>query len=287
MILVTGATGHVGRAVVGQLVSLGRDVAAMVRDVDIARERLPAGTVLRVADYEDVSALKGAFGGIDELVLISSDGEADTVMRHHANAIDAAAAAGIRHITFTSIIDIDERSPFYYAPVYRDAERRLERSGVPSTVLRCGLYFDFILDHWLEPSLVTGELALPAREGRVAAVSRDDVARAVAAMTAEPGKVSGIHMLTGGQAPDFGEIAACYGKAINQQVRYRSCSAEEYMASASAGFEDPWPQAFSSLCASIAENRYSRVSRDFTTITGKEPESLRDFLRRLVPGSFV
>jgi uncharacterized protein YbjT (DUF2867 family) len=123
MILVTGATGHVGRAVVCRLASLGHDVVAMVRDVQAASRRLPSGIALRVADYEDASALKRALAGIDDMVLISSDGDASAVMRHHANAIEAATATNIRHITFTSIVDTDELSPFYFSPAYRDAER--------------------------------------------------------------------------------------------------------------------------------------------------------------------
>jgi NAD(P)H dehydrogenase (quinone) len=101
----------------------------MVRDVQAASRRLPSGIALRVADCEDASALKRALAGIDDMVLISSDGDASAVMRHHANAIEAATATNIRHITFTSIVDTDELSPFYFSAVYRDAERRL-RSAV-------------------------------------------------------------------------------------------------------------------------------------------------------------
>jgi len=137
MILVTGATGHVG-AVVSRLASLGHDVAAMVRDVQAASGCLPSGIALRVADYEDASALKRALAGVDDMVLISSDGYARAVMRHHANIISAATAAGLRHITFTSIVDVEPRSPFYYAPVYRDAEGRLEDGGIPTAIIRCG-----------------------------------------------------------------------------------------------------------------------------------------------------
>jgi NAD(P)H dehydrogenase (quinone) len=76
MILVTGATGHVGRAVVCGLASLRHDVVAMVRDVQAASRRLPSGIALRVTDYEDASALKRALAGINDMVLISSDGDA-------------------------------------------------------------------------------------------------------------------------------------------------------------------------------------------------------------------
>lgn len=280
MILVTGATGHVGGAVVDRLVSLGHDVVAMVRDRRTAAGRLPPGLALRVADYDDASALRHAFAGIDEVVLISSDGDAGAVMRHHANAIEAAAAAGTRHIVFTSIVDVDNSSPFYFAPVYRDAERRLAACGVPTTILRCGLYCEFILDHWLSPSRVSGELALPAGDGRVAPISRDDVAAAVAAVAANPGKTADIHVLTGSPALSFGEMTAIYGETLASQVSYRPCAMDEYRALASARLEDPWPCAFSTLCASIAEGRYSRVSDDFAALTGRAPESFRDFLRR-------
>jgi NAD(P)H dehydrogenase (quinone) len=80
MILVTGATGHVGRAAVCRLASLGHDVVAMVRDVQAASRRLPSGISLRVATYEDASALKRALAGIDDMVLISSGGDASAVI---------------------------------------------------------------------------------------------------------------------------------------------------------------------------------------------------------------
>ncbi|MGX5828068.1 NAD(P)H-binding protein [Mesorhizobium sp. 43Arga] len=270
MILVTGATGHVGRAV---------EVAALVRKPGAAQGRLPRETALRVGDYEDASALKAAFTGIERLVLISSDGEANTIVRHHANAIAAAAAAGVRHITFTSIIDIGDTSPFYYAPAYRDVERRLAACGVPSTILRCGLYSDFILDTWLAPA--SGELVLPAGQGLVAPVSRDDVAAAVAAAAAKADRAH--YTITGDRALGFDAIAAFYADATAQPLHYRPCSLDDYLASASARLDDPWPQAFATLCASIAEGSYAPTSSDFTTLTGKPPESFRNFLVRTVP----
>ncbi len=112
-------------AVVSRWASHGHDMVRNGPDAQAASRCLPSGIALRVADYEDASALKRALAGIDDMVLISSDGDASAVMRHHANAIEAATATNIRHITFTSIVDTDELSPFYFSPVHRDAERRL------------------------------------------------------------------------------------------------------------------------------------------------------------------
>jgi len=118
---------------------------------------------LRGADDENISALRSALAGADQMIMISGDGEARAVMRHHANIMSAATAASLRHISFTSIVE--PRSPFCYAPVYRDAERRLEDSSVPSTIVRCGLYSDFILKHWLTPSRESEEVLLPTGQG--------------------------------------------------------------------------------------------------------------------------
>jgi NAD(P)H dehydrogenase (quinone) len=266
------------------LAALGHDVAAMVRNIQTAARRLPPGIALRAADYEDVPALRSAFAGIDRLVLISSDGDACAVMRHHANAIEAAMAADIRHIVFTSIVDIDAMSPFYFSPAYRDAERRLAACDVPSTVLRCGLYSDFILQHWLAPIQMSGELALPTGHGRVAVVSRDDVAVAVAAAAVKSDESRRIYRITGHWALSFDEIAASYAEAIARPVRYRPCLADEYRTGASMRLDDPWPYAFTTLCASIAEERYSQVSEGFAALTGREPESFQSFLLRATSG---
>jgi NAD(P)H dehydrogenase (quinone) len=282
MILVTGATGYVGRAVVTRLASLGRDVGAVVRNAKTASRILPPEISIHIANYEDTSALKRAFNGAGDVVVISSDGEANAVMRHHANAIEAAAAAKVGRIIFTSIVDIDASSPFYFSPVYRDAERRLVQCPVPSTILRCGLYADFILKNWLAPSQMSGELVLPTGHSRVAPISRDNVAAAVAEIAANPAGSRDVYTLTGHRALDFCEIAALYGEVITRQPRYRPCSAQEYLTWASANLGYPWPEAFSTLCASIVEDRYSQVSKDFKAITGHHPESFRDFLLRTV-----
>ena len=159
-------------------------------------------------------------------------------MRHHAIAIDAAAATSMRHIPFTSIVDTDEGSPFCFSPVSRDAERRLAVCGVPSTILRYGLYSDFILEHWLMPSQTSGELVLPTGHGRVAPISRNDVAAAVAPVAVGSDKSRSAYVITGRRALDFDQIAAAYGEAIKTQVRYRPCSHAKYLTLESARLKD-------------------------------------------------
>ena len=280
MILVTGATGYVGGAILRRLSSLEVEAVAMVRDPETARRRLPPGTAFRVAAYEDSPALRRAFAGADQIILVSSDGDARAVMRHHANAISAAAEAGPSRIVFMSIVDIDAESPFYYAPVYRDAERRLVASGVPSTILRCGLYSDFVLDHWLKPAVESGEVLLPAGQGPVAPISREDVASAIVAIASQPATHGQNYAVTGHQALTLDEIVAAFGEVAGRPMRYSACPRSDYLSWAWAHLEDPWPHAFSTLCESIGEGRFGRVSNDFAKLVGHEPESFSQYLRR-------
>lgn len=277
--MVTGATGRVGRDVIGGLRSLGCMVVGMARDPATALAVLP-GLSPRIADYDDIVSLKRALTGVDQLVFVSSDGDANSVVRHHANVIESAVASGIRHIVFTSIIDCDAASPFYFASVYDDTERRLLASGIGSTILRCGLYSDFIVEHWLKPSEAAGEMMLPAGPARVAPISRKDVAAAIAAVAACPARTHGRYTITGPDGLSFHEIAAIYETVIARPLRYRPCSQEDYVRSVSDRLPEPWPVAFATLCAAIEEGRWNSVSQDFKNITSREAESFYDFLIR-------
>lgn len=284
MILVTGASGYVGGMALRRLSAMGCRVAAMARSPRKAQETVPAGVPIRIADYNDVASLETSFADVSSLLFVASDGDGRDVLRHHANVIDAAAATGIRQVIFTSILDIEETSPFYYTPVYRDAERRLAESGLNYTILRCGLYCDLLLSHWIEPARASGEFCLPLGQARVAPVSRKDVAAAAAALTVAAdrnGQMNGrMYELTGPRAYAFDEIAEVANEAFGTRIRYVSCSPSDYLRRAWADMHDPWPHAFTTLCASIAEGRYARVSTDSADLLGRPATDLRKFLVR-------
>jgi NAD(P)H dehydrogenase (quinone) len=197
VILVTGASGYVGGVALRRLSTMGHSVAAMARNAGKVEGNVPAGTQVRVADYDDPPSLAEAFQGVTSLLFIASDGDGRDVMRHHANVLQTAAASGIGHVVFTSIIDIDESSPFYFTPVYRDAERRLAELGLDCTILRCGLYSDFLFKLWGEPAMSTGQLSLPVGDALVAPVSRDDVAEAAATVIVSRDQRDKVYDLTG------------------------------------------------------------------------------------------
>jgi NAD(P)H dehydrogenase (quinone) len=279
--MVTGATGHVGSAALRALVASHprQRLVALVRDAARAGGILPAPVELRVADYNDRDALATALGGVTRLLWIASDGAAPDVLRHHANVLGAAVAAKVSHIVFTSIVDIDASSPFYFTPMYREAERELAACGLRHTVLRCGLYTDFLVDHWIDPAVARGVLAVPAGNAKVAPICRIDVAQAAAAALSADHPPHRVCHLTGPSAHAFGEIAELASNVHHTRVHYVSTAPADYLRRCWAELEDPWPHAFSSLFASIREDRYAKVSDDQENLLRRPATSLEAFLR--------
>ena len=272
MIVVTGASGYVGSRVVRRLAERGVAVTALGRDETRLRKVIPPGIPLVIANYDDPASLDRAFAQATQLVFVASDGFAHDMIRQHAHVIDAANRSAITRTVFTSIIDSDDSSPFYFAPAYRDAERRLKSARFSSSILRCGLYSDFILQHWLQKTLIS----VPLADARIAPISRDDVG--AAAVHAVLDTSDEIRQLTGAVSYTMAEIAAVASRVLGKPYSYEACAPKTYFERLTADVEDPWPEAFSTLCASIRQGRYAATSRHFPA------EDFESFLTRSAHG---
>ncbi|MEO5755409.1 MAG: NAD(P)H-binding protein [Mesorhizobium sp.] len=282
MILVTGASGYVGGKALAGLLHQGLPAIGMVRNVDRRGASLPIQAPLRVADYDDPASLLRAFDGITTLLFVSSDGAGPDMLSHHAHVINAAVAQKISSVVFTSIIDIDAQSPFYFTPVYSDAERRLSESGLASTILRCGLYSDLVLNEWIKPALSTGTLSLPTGAGQIAAISRDDVALALATVATSAISHAGkAYELTGPESLSLHDFAGIAASALARPLRFVPCSPADFLQRAREEMKDPWPHAYSTLCRSIAEGRYQRATDAYEHLTGRAPTSFETFVRHV------
>ncbi|QIG47426.1 NAD(P)H-binding protein [Nordella sp. HKS 07] len=274
MILVTGAGGYIGGKAVYRLRDLAMPVVAMGRDEARLRKSVPPETPLAIADYDDPGSLDRAFAGITGLLFVAGDGFAGDMMRQHANVIDAAERQRIAHVVFTSIVDIEDSSPFYYATVYRDAEQRLEASRFAVAIIRCGLYCEFIHRHWLAEPMIS----LPLADARIAPVSRDDVADAAVEAVVE--RADGVWNMTGSRSYSMPEISRVASAAMGRGFTYRDCPPDEYLTRLEAELDDPWPVAFSSMCASIREGRFAQVSARYPASATRRPEDFESYLRR-------
>ena len=168
LVAVTGATGKVGGAVAEQLRAGGPAPRLVVRDASRAPEWADD---VAVATYGDQRAATAALAGVDVLLMVSASESADRLVQHRT-FIDAAAAAGVRHVVYTSFLGAARDAVFTLARTHWATEEHLRASGMGFTLLRDSFYADFLPD-----LAVDGVIAGPAGQGRVGAVARADVAR--------------------------------------------------------------------------------------------------------------
>jgi NAD(P)H dehydrogenase (quinone) len=255
-VAVTGAAGRLGGQIV-RLLSEDHETVAMTR---------------AVADYDDPRALRAALDGVQTLVFVSSDGPITDVMRHHENIVGAAAASAVEHIAALSSLDADLASPFVYADMAARTEELLRESGCGYSVARASIYTEFFL-HWLTAARSSGQVRLPAGDGRISLVSREDVGRCLAAL-AQSEPTGATHAITGPEALDLDQIAAVAAGTWGVPVEYVELTPHEYAAeTAAAGEEAWWLYAYSSMFGSIREHRWEEVSDGVRRLTGRPAAS--------------
>ncbi|AJT63047.1 hypothetical protein T261_1361 [Streptomyces lydicus] len=255
MILITGAGGALGRLVAGELA--GRD------DV-VLGTRTPRTSAERRIDFDDPASLD--FTGADTLLLISAGyGEDDVVTARHDAAISAAEKTGVRHIVYTSLSGDGDH--LTYALAHRWTERRLRRSPLAWTVLRNGLYAEFLAG--IAAPGPGGTIAAPLGEGRLAAVARADLAAVAARVAAEPERHTGrVYELVGERPLGGAELAAAVGGSYEPG----SLGATRE-AIAAAGEALPYQ-------VPMLVSTYSAIAGGFLDGTGIEDNALRALLGR-------
>jgi len=209
MIVVTGANGQLGRAVVqGLLTRLSADrIVASVRDPAKATELAERGAHVRAGDFAEPNRLAAAFAGATQVLVVSVDKLGEKALQLHHAAIEAAHAAGARRVLYTSHVGARGDSPFAPAPDHAATEAFLAEGGVPFTSLRHGFYAESAL-HLIGHGLQTGEIHAP-EDGPVSWTTRADLAEADAILLAEEGRLDGITPpLTAPEAFTMADLAA-------------------------------------------------------------------------------
>lgn len=262
----TGVTGALGGLVLGQLADLAP--IAVVRDP----ARAPGGFETRVAAYADAARCRAAFAGVDTLLLVSAS-ESRTRRDDHATVIAAAADAGVGHVVYTSFQGAAADATFTLGRDHHAAEEALRASGMRWTFLRDGLYQESLMRFADHDGLVRG----PAGDGRVAAVSRLDVAEVAAAVLRDPASSAGETLtLTGPDAPTIAEALARGGAATGRELRYVDESIEDAYAwrRDAYGAEDWQLDAWVSTYTAIADGSLGDVSPDVERVLGRPARSI-------------
>ena len=229
MIAITGATGQLGQHVIANLLNTtaANQLVAVVRNPAKAEALSQKGIVVRQADYGDEAALTKALQGVDKLLIISSS-EVGQRAPQHRNIINAAKAAGVKFIAYTSLLHAD-KSPLGLHVEHVETEKMLADSGIPYALLRNGWYTENYLAS-APPALEHGVFIGAAGEGKIASATREDYAAAAARVIAEEGHAGKVYELAGDHGWTLSELAAELAKQSGKKVVYQNLSQADFAA---------------------------------------------------------
>ena len=278
-IAITGAAGHLGRRT-AQLV-LDRvppgEVVLITRRPDAIADLADAGATVRHGDFDEPASLPAAFAGVDRVLLISTDVLGNRVAQHTA-AIEAAAAAGVGHVIYTSIVNAGSELPLVVSHEHGATEQAIRDRGLRWTALRNGLYAEFQLGAAARAA-ASGQLVHNSGDGATAYVSREDCAAAAAAVLATDGHEDRAYDITGPELVTQARFAALVADITGRPVTAVAIDDDAATQGlVAAGVPAEAAPAYASFGTAIREGVLDGVSPAVEDLTGRAPRSLRDVL---------
>jgi NAD(P)H dehydrogenase (quinone) len=283
-IVVTGATGNLGRHVVEQLLEKvpAEQITAVVRDEARAADLAARGVRLAVADYNAPETFDGLFSAGDKVLLISGNEFDKGRVGQHRVVIDAAKAAGVALLAYTSAPGSLTAA---LADDHKGTEAALLESGVPYTLLRNGWYNENYTEQ-LAPVLQTGAVTQAAGEGRVASAARADYAAAAVAVLTGEGHENATYELSGDTAWSFAEYAAELSGQTGREIVYNAVSVDDFVGilTTHAGLPAPFAAILGGVDASIAKGELAGTSGDLSRLTGRPTTPIADSIALALKG---
>ena len=279
-IVVTGATGHLGRLVVEHLLADGvpaDQVVATGRRTERLADLAERGVRVATADFARPETLAAAFDGA-EVVLLVSGSEVGQRVEQHRTAIEAAKAAGVRRVVYTSAPQADTTA-LVLAPEHKATEEILRASGVTFTILRNGWYTENYVGD-VQRAGETGEITGAFGDGRVSSAPRDDFAAAAAVVLRTDGHDDAVYELSGDEAWGFTDLAAAASELLGREVTYRPVSAEQRRADlAAAGLDEGTVGFVVALEENTRDGLLAATPGDLSRLIGRPTTPLTDALR--------
>ncbi len=273
---VTGSTGELGGRVARLLAAAGVPQRLLARDVSRVPE-VAGGVAVPFTGYADRTSAVEALRGVDTLLMVSA-AESEHRLDEHRAFIDAAVAAGVGHVVYTSFLGAAADATFTLGRDHFSTEEHLKASGARWTFLRDNFYLDFLPEMAGEDGVIRG----PAGDGIVSAVSRDDVAACAAVVLADPaGHVGRTYALTGSEALSLTTVAETMSVALDRDITYHDETLEEAYESRRKWPAPDWMyDAWVSTYVAIARGEVAEITHDVLTLTGRPPQTLTDLLDR-------
>ena len=283
-LLITGATGKFGTKVMEILLKTvpANQLAVSVRNPEKAEVLRAQGVDVRQGDFDQPETLDAAFAGVDRLLLISADGDNETRIRQHANAVAAAERVGVSFIAYTSLANAQE-SKNLFAPTHQATEADIVKTGMPYSFLRNNWYLEN------EISGIQGVLAgapwlTAAADGKVGWALQQDFAEAAAAVLAGEGHENTIYELSGKPLSQE-ELAAALGEVLGKEVPVQQVDDAAYAEiMAGAGVPDFVVPILVEIQKSIRVGSLDVESKDFEKLLGRPATPINEALRQIVDG---
>ncbi|MFI6686571.1 NAD(P)H-binding protein [Streptomyces sp. NPDC050485] len=281
MIIVTGATGQLGRQIVERLLTRvpADRIGVSVRDPQKAQPLADRGVRVRQGSFTDAASLAHAFGGASQVLIVSVDKMGEEAVRQHRAAIDGAVAAGARRILYTSHMGASASSRFQACRDHAATEEALRASGVPFTSLRNGFYAASTVQ-FLGHALDSGQVVLPA-DGPVSWTAHRDLADAAAAVLADEGRFDGpTPPLTAAHALGFDDIARIAAEVTGHAItRVTAPDAHFRRQLVSSGVPAEAADHLLGIFAASRAGEFAAVDPTLATLLGREPITLDAVLR--------
>ncbi|MFS2060433.1 SDR family oxidoreductase [Kosakonia cowanii] len=282
MIALTGATGQLGQFVVEALLKSvpAKEIVAIVRNPAKAEALSKQGLIVRHGDYNDQAALTQALAGVEKLLLISSS-EVGQRAAQHRNVINAAKAAGVKFIAYTSLLHADT-SPLGLHVEHVETEKLLAESGIPFALLRNGWYSENYLAS-APAALAHGVFIGAAGEGKIASATRADYAAAAARVISEEGHAGKVYELAGDKAWTLSDLAALLSEASGKKVVYQNLSEADFAAALKgAGLPDGLAEMLADSDIGASKGGLFDDSQTLSKLIGRPTTSIADSVNDLL-----
>ncbi len=282
VIAVTGATGQLGRLVIPALRARAPEATLVALARDPARAA-DLGVPVRAFDYDRPETLAPSLAGVDRLLLISASELGKRAVQHQA-VIDAAKAAGVGEIVYTSLLHAD-RSVIGLADEHRATEAALAASGLPHVLLRNGWYVENYLAS-VPGAVAAGALIGSAGAGRISAAPRADYAEAAAVVTAQDGQAGRVFELASDTPFTLADLAAEVSRQVGREIPYRNLPEAEYAAALEGfGFPAPVAAVYAGFDAAAAEDALFDDSRTLSSLLGRPTTPLAHSVAAALPAA--
>ncbi|MFC5448603.1 SDR family oxidoreductase [Paenibacillus aestuarii] len=283
-LLVTGAAGKLGTKVVETLLQTvpASDLAVSVRTPEKAESFRSRGVEVRHGDFDHPATLDAAFAGVDRLLLISADGDNETRVRQHTNAVEAAARAGVKFIAYTSLADASE-STIFLAEVHRITEEAIIQTGIPYSFLRNNWYLENEIGG-IQGVMAGAPWVTSAESGKVGWALQQEYAEAAAAVLTGEGHENSIYELSGKLLTQE-ELASAIGAVLNKEVAVHQVDDAAYSEiMKGVGIPEFVLPILIGIQRGIREGALEVESNDFERLLGRPLTSIHEALAQIVKG---